>query len=167
MRATAGPPEGGGMTDTIVRTDRLSKRYGDRLAVDSVSLTVRRGEGYGFLGPNGAGKTTTLRMVLGLVRPSGGAGARLGGTPGPPPPPGPGGAPGGGPGLFPPPPRPPWPGWARWSRGRASTPTSAAGTTCGSWPGTAAWTTAPSMRCWTGWTWAPAAATGTAATPWA
>ena len=60
------------MTDTIVRTDRLSKRYGERLAVDAVSLTVRRGEVYGFLGPNGAGKTTTLRMVLGLVRPTSG-----------------------------------------------------------------------------------------------
>src|SRR3954447_10461415 len=82
MWATAGPPEGGGMTDTIVRTDRLSKRYGDRLAVDSVSLTVRRGEVYGFLGPNGAGKTTTLRMVLGLVRPSSGRATVLGAAPG-------------------------------------------------------------------------------------
>jgi ABC-type multidrug transport system ATPase subunit len=84
MRATGGPPEGGGMTDTIVRTDRLSKRYGDRLAVDSVSLTVRRGEVYGFLGPNGAGKTTTLRMVLGLVRPTSGEATVLGEPPGTP-----------------------------------------------------------------------------------
>jgi ABC-type multidrug transport system ATPase subunit len=84
MWATAGPPEGGGMTDTIVRTDRLSKRYGDRLAVDSVSLTVRRGEVYGFLGPNGAGKTTTLRMVLGLVRPTSGRATVLGAPPGTP-----------------------------------------------------------------------------------
>src|ERR1700712_1664987 len=66
------------MTDTIVSTDRLSKRYGDRLAVDAVSLTVRRGEVYGFLGPNGAGKTTTLRMILGLVRPTAGT-ATIGG----------------------------------------------------------------------------------------
>jgi ABC-type multidrug transport system ATPase subunit len=73
------------MTDTIVRTDALSKRYGDRLAVDSVSLTVRRGEVYGFLGPNGAGKTTTLRMVLGLVRPTSGRAVVLGGAPGSPP----------------------------------------------------------------------------------
>jgi ABC-type multidrug transport system ATPase subunit len=72
------------MTDTIVRTDRLSKRYGDRLAVDAVSLTVRRGEVYGFLGPNGAGKTTTLRMVLGLVRPTSGTATVLGGPPGAP-----------------------------------------------------------------------------------
>jgi ABC-type multidrug transport system ATPase subunit len=73
------------MTDTIVRTDALSKRYGDRLAVDSVSLTVRQGEVYGFLGPNGAGKTTTLRMVLGLVRPTSGRAVVLGEAPGSPP----------------------------------------------------------------------------------
>jgi ABC-2 type transport system ATP-binding protein len=72
------------MTDTIVSTDGLSKRYGDRLAVDSVSLTVRRGEVYGFLGPNGAGKTTTLRMVLGLVRPSSGRATVLSRPPGTP-----------------------------------------------------------------------------------
>jgi ABC-type multidrug transport system ATPase subunit len=70
------------MTDTVVATDRLTKRYGDRLAVDSVSLTVRRGEVYGFLGPNGAGKTTTLRMLLGLVRPSAGRATVLGAAPG-------------------------------------------------------------------------------------
>jgi len=70
------------MSETVVATDRLTKRYGDRLAVDSVSLTVRRGEVYGFLGPNGAGKTTTLRMLLGLVRPSSGAATVLGAAPG-------------------------------------------------------------------------------------
>jgi ABC-type glutathione transport system ATPase component len=58
-----------GMDATVVRTDRLTKRYGERLAVHSVSLTVGRGEVYGFPGPDGAGKTTTLRMLLGLVRP--------------------------------------------------------------------------------------------------
>src|SRR3954453_6492338 len=72
------------MTDAIVQTARLSKRYGDRLAVDAVSLTVRRGGGDGFLGPNGAGKTTTLRMVLGLVRPSAGRATVLGEPPGTP-----------------------------------------------------------------------------------
>jgi ABC-type glutathione transport system ATPase component len=41
-----------GMDGTVVRTDRLTKRFGERLAVDSVSLTVRRSEVYGFLGPN-------------------------------------------------------------------------------------------------------------------
>ncbi len=73
-----------GMSETIVTTDRLTKRYGDRLAVDAVSLTVRRGEVYGFLGPNGAGKTTTLRMLLGLIRPTGGHATVLGSSPGSP-----------------------------------------------------------------------------------
>src|SRR5688572_18867022 len=72
------------MDEPVVATDRLTKRYGDRLAVDSVSLTVPRGQVYGFLGPNGAGKTTTLRMLLGLVRPTGGRASVLGAPPGSP-----------------------------------------------------------------------------------
>ena len=68
----------------VVTTQRLSKTYGERTAVDDVSLTVRAGEVYGFLGPNGAGKTTTLRMVLGLVRPTSGAATVLGEPPGAP-----------------------------------------------------------------------------------
>jgi ABC-2 type transport system ATP-binding protein len=55
-----------------VRARGLAKRYGDLLAVDHIDLEVRPGEIYGFLGPNGAGKTTTLRMLLGLIVPSGG-----------------------------------------------------------------------------------------------
>ncbi len=72
------------MDENIVTTDRLTKTYGRRTAVDGVSLTVRPGEVYGFLGPNGAGKTTTLRMLMGLVRPSAGAARILGGRPGDP-----------------------------------------------------------------------------------
>jgi ABC-type multidrug transport system ATPase subunit len=68
--------------DTVVRTHELTKRYGDRLAADGVSMTVRRGEVYGFLGPNGAGKTTTLRMVLGLIRPTSGSAQVLGSSAG-------------------------------------------------------------------------------------
>jgi ABC-type multidrug transport system ATPase subunit len=64
--------------DTVVETHELTKRYGDRLAADRVSMTVRRGEVYGFLGPNGAGKTTTLRMILGLIRPTSGSAEVLG-----------------------------------------------------------------------------------------
>jgi ABC-type multidrug transport system ATPase subunit len=64
--------------DTVVQTHELTKRYGDRLAADGVSMTVRRGEVYGFLGPNGAGKTTTLRMILGLIRPTSGSAQVLG-----------------------------------------------------------------------------------------
>jgi len=68
--------------DAVVETHELTKRYGDRLAADRVSMTVRRGEVYGFLGPNGAGKTTTLRMILGLVRPTSGSARVLGGPAG-------------------------------------------------------------------------------------
>jgi ABC-2 type transport system ATP-binding protein len=52
--------------------EKLTKRYGEVVAVQDLDLTVRAGEVYGFLGPNGAGKTTTLRMLLGLIRPSSG-----------------------------------------------------------------------------------------------
>jgi ABC-2 type transport system ATP-binding protein len=66
----------------VVEVRGLSKHYGRQRAVDRVSLTVRRGEVYGFLGPNGAGKTTTLRMLMGLVRPTGGHATVLGERPG-------------------------------------------------------------------------------------
>jgi ABC-2 type transport system ATP-binding protein len=61
----------------IVARD-LTKRYGRTVAVDAVSFEVQGGEIVGFLGPNGAGKTTTLRMLAGLIRPSGGEGRILG-----------------------------------------------------------------------------------------
>jgi ABC-type multidrug transport system ATPase subunit len=66
------------MNENVVQTKDLTKRYGDRLAVDGVSMTVKGGEVYGFLGPNGAGKTTTLRMMLGLIRPASGSATVLG-----------------------------------------------------------------------------------------
>ena len=53
-----------------VEIDRLYKRFGDFVAVNDVSLTVRRGEIFGFLGPNGAGKSTTIRVLCGLLTPS-------------------------------------------------------------------------------------------------
>jgi ABC-2 type transport system ATP-binding protein len=55
-----------------VELDRLTKTFGDFVAVDRVSLTVARGEIFGFLGPNGAGKSTTIRILCGLLEPSGG-----------------------------------------------------------------------------------------------
>jgi ABC-type multidrug transport system ATPase subunit len=71
------------MSDFVVQTRGLTKRYGDAIvAVDALALQVRRGEVYGFLGPNGAGKTTTLRMLLGLVRPTSGEAVVLGLPPG-------------------------------------------------------------------------------------
>jgi ABC-2 type transport system ATP-binding protein len=56
----------------IIRTRVLSKTYGSADAVSKVNMTVRSGEIYGFLGPNGAGKSTLMKMLLGLVKPTGG-----------------------------------------------------------------------------------------------
>ncbi|MFF4272842.1 ABC transporter ATP-binding protein [Streptomyces sp. NPDC001536] len=56
----------------MIEVRDLTKRYGDRTAVDSLSFTVKPGEVTGFLGPNGAGKSTTMRMVIGLDAPTGG-----------------------------------------------------------------------------------------------
>ncbi|MBN1290055.1 MAG: ABC transporter ATP-binding protein [Actinobacteria bacterium] len=69
--------------DTVVSTDRLTKAFGDVLAVDRLSLEVGAGEIYGFLGLNGAGKTTTIRMLLGMIRPTGGSADVFGNTVGP------------------------------------------------------------------------------------
>jgi len=57
---------------TVVVTDRLTHRYGDRLALNSVSLKVQAREIFGLLGPNGGGKTTLFRILSTLVRPSSG-----------------------------------------------------------------------------------------------
>lgn len=54
----------------MLQLDNVVKRYGGFTAVSGISLSVRRGEIFGFLGPNGAGKTTTIRMVAGVLRPS-------------------------------------------------------------------------------------------------
>jgi ABC-2 type transport system ATP-binding protein len=54
----------------MIKADALTKRYGDRLAVDHAQFTVEPGRVTGFLGPNGAGKSTTMRMILGLDRPT-------------------------------------------------------------------------------------------------
>jgi len=71
----------GPMTETGGRivVSHLTKKYGEVTAVDDLSFTVRSGRVTGFLGPNGAGKTTTLRMMLDLVRPTGGT-ATIGGV---------------------------------------------------------------------------------------
>ncbi len=58
--------------DAVIRTENLSKHFGKLKAVDRVTITVKKGEIYGFLGLNGAGKTTTIRMLLGLVSPTSG-----------------------------------------------------------------------------------------------
>ena len=65
-----GTPAAGGVPALEVRG--LTKRFGSFVAVEDLSLTVNRGDVYGFLGPNGSGKSTTIRTVLGLVRPTSG-----------------------------------------------------------------------------------------------
>jgi ABC-2 type transport system ATP-binding protein len=57
----------------MIEAHGLSKRYGDKLAVDGLTFTVRPGVVTGFLGPNGAGKSTTMRLILGLDAPTGGS----------------------------------------------------------------------------------------------
>src|SRR5215211_2660243 len=74
--------ERSGNGDLVIETHGLTKRYGNLVAVDGLTMRVHPGEVYGFLGPNGAGKTTTLRMLLGLVRPSAGSALVLGEPPG-------------------------------------------------------------------------------------
>jgi ABC-2 type transport system ATP-binding protein len=61
-----------------IQTRHLRKIFGSKAAVEDLSLTVERGEVFGFLGPNGAGKTTSVKMLLALIRPSGGEGYLFG-----------------------------------------------------------------------------------------
>jgi ABC-2 type transport system ATP-binding protein len=63
-----------------LRVSGLTKRFGEVIAVDGLSLEIRRGEIFGFLGPNGAGKTTTIKMMCGLLRPDAGV-VEIGGLP--------------------------------------------------------------------------------------
>jgi len=58
--------------DTILQTHKLAKRYGELDALAPLDITLTRGEVLGYLGPNGAGKTTTIRLLLGLIAPTGG-----------------------------------------------------------------------------------------------
>ena len=57
------------MNDAIIKISGLTKRYGEKTAVNNLYLTVEPGEVFGLLGPNGAGKTTTTLMLLGLTEP--------------------------------------------------------------------------------------------------
>jgi ABC-2 type transport system ATP-binding protein len=67
-----------GPEDPAVRVRDLTRRFGDFVAVNHVNFEVPRGEIFGFLGPNGAGKSTVIRMLCGLLRPSGGGGTVAG-----------------------------------------------------------------------------------------
>jgi ABC-2 type transport system ATP-binding protein len=66
------------LSDLVIRTEELSRHFGNVRAVDSLSLEVPAGIVFGFLGPNGAGKTTTIRLLLGLLEPTSGRASVLG-----------------------------------------------------------------------------------------
>ena len=64
--------KGAALRGSMIRTEDLTKRFGEKLAVNALDLVVEEGEFFCFLGPNGAGKTTTIKMLTGLLRPSAG-----------------------------------------------------------------------------------------------
>jgi ABC-2 type transport system ATP-binding protein len=66
------------MQEAVIETAALRKEFGSNAAVEDLSLSIGRGEVFGFLGPNGAGKTTSLKLLLGLIEPTAGAGTVLG-----------------------------------------------------------------------------------------
>ncbi|MFF6996716.1 ATP-binding cassette domain-containing protein [Streptomyces sp. NPDC008313] len=83
LQATSSESATGSPPTAAVRVDGVSKRYGDRLAVDDVSLEIHRGEFFGLLGPNGAGKSTLVEIMEGLRRADRGAVALFGRPPWP------------------------------------------------------------------------------------
>src|ERR1700712_4214010 len=58
--------------ETVIKADKLTKRFGEFVAVNEISFYVKKGEIFGFLGANGAGKTTAMRMLCGLSKPTSG-----------------------------------------------------------------------------------------------
>jgi spermidine/putrescine transport system ATP-binding protein len=78
-RAGGGTAAGSGSSELDVRLDRVTKRFGNVVAVDGIALDIRRGEFFSLLGPSGCGKTTTLRMIGGFEQPDEGV-IELGGT---------------------------------------------------------------------------------------
>jgi len=77
-KTEAASPRGEAAGTPAVKTVELTKRFGHTLALAGLSMTVPRGEVFGFLGPNGAGKTTAVKLLLGLLKPSSGEGWLLG-----------------------------------------------------------------------------------------
>lgn len=77
-KAQAASPQGEAAGTPAVKTVELTKRFGHTVALAGLSMTVPRGEVFGFLGPNGAGKTTAVKLLLGLLTPTSGEGWLLG-----------------------------------------------------------------------------------------
>src|SRR5262245_8879348 len=77
-RSEKGTPRGRllgqkGISVPIIETQSLTRRYGKRRGIESITLSVPEGSLFGFLGPNGAGKTTAIRVLLGFLRPTAGS----------------------------------------------------------------------------------------------
>ena len=72
------PPRAGGKADIVIDAKGLTRRFGDFVAVDHVTLTIERGEIFGFLGSNGCGKSTTMKMLTGLLPPTEGSATLFG-----------------------------------------------------------------------------------------
>ncbi|MBU3133322.1 ATP-binding cassette domain-containing protein [Clostridium gasigenes] len=68
------------MNEIILKTNKITKKYGTQAAVDSINMTIKKGDIYGFIGQNGAGKTTLMRMITGLIHKTSGDIELLGGT---------------------------------------------------------------------------------------
>ena len=77
-KTEAASPPGEAAGTPAVKTVELTKRFGHTVALAGLSMTVPRGEVFGFLGPNGAGKTTAVKLLLGLLKPTSGQGSLLG-----------------------------------------------------------------------------------------
>ncbi|HEV2140406.1 MAG TPA: ABC transporter ATP-binding protein [Candidatus Dormibacteraeota bacterium] len=78
VSTAAAPAPGAAATAPAIHTVDLSKRFGHTVALSGLSMTVPRGEIFGFLGPNGAGKTTSVKLLLGLIKPTAGEAWLLG-----------------------------------------------------------------------------------------
>ncbi|MBB6624049.1 ATP-binding cassette domain-containing protein [Clostridium gasigenes] len=68
------------MNEIILKTNKITKKYGTQAAVDSINITIKKGDIYGFIGQNGAGKTTLMRMITGLIHKTSGDIELLGGS---------------------------------------------------------------------------------------
>ena len=68
------------MKEVILKTYNITKKYGNQVAVDNVSMTIKKGDIYGFIGQNGAGKTTLIRLITGLAHKTAGEIELLGGS---------------------------------------------------------------------------------------